>query len=157
MVCPVCTELQKSLNDIEIGNLEHMHLYYMSPHLLDARNHCYECIESALTDLYNFAALQEYIASFQDTKQQTKLQENLEQTAHQTELENHPLCKNSGYTWKDTQMTFPSSVDIKLKMSLSSNHYLWKSYRNMITILLPIVLASFTVYLKKSSVWILLQ
>ena len=94
-VCPACGSHRTDPDDPKVGTLEHMHLYCMSPHLTDARSHCYQKIESALAALYNYASLLEYNKPTQDAMQQTKLQENFEHTAHQTELEERPVCKDS--------------------------------------------------------------
>ncbi len=72
-----------------------MQLYCMMPHLIDARSPCNEKIESALTVLYNYTSLLEYNKPTQDATQQTKLQENFENTACQTELEQRPCCRDS--------------------------------------------------------------
>jgi hypothetical protein len=94
-VCPACGLHRTDPDDPKVGTLEHMHLYCMSPHLIDARSHCYQKIESALAALYNYVSLLEYNKPTQDAMQQTKLQENFEHTAHQTELEERPVCKDS--------------------------------------------------------------
>jgi hypothetical protein len=67
----------------------------MSPHLIDACRHCYEKIESASAVIYNHASLLEYNKPIQDARQQTKLQENFESTACQTELEECPVYRDA--------------------------------------------------------------
>ena len=78
-----------------MGTLEHMHLYCEAPLLVDAYNFCYSNIETALTNLYNFAAEQEYDVPHLFATQQTKLQENLERAAVKIELAKRPICDKS--------------------------------------------------------------
>mmetsp|Transcript_28434 Transcript_28434/g.40755 ORF Transcript_28434/g.40755 Transcript_28434/m.40755 type:complete len:199 (+) Transcript_28434:2443-3039(+) len=78
-----------------MGTLEHLHLYCEAPDLVDARKFRYANIEQSLTNIYNFAAYQEYDTSLQDTTRQTKLQEDFERTVLQTELLERPICRNS--------------------------------------------------------------
>jgi hypothetical protein len=86
--CPFCDEKQA-------GTLEHLHLYCMSAYMVDARAHCNGKIESALHELYDFASQQEFYASFHQSLKQTKLQENMEKAAHQTELVECLVFKDS--------------------------------------------------------------
>jgi hypothetical protein len=76
-----------------MGTLEHLHLYCEAPDLVDARKYCHANIETALENIYNYEAYQEYGESFQDATRQTKLQEDFECTAIQTELEERPICE----------------------------------------------------------------
>jgi hypothetical protein len=81
-----------------MGTLEHMHLYCEAPILVEARKVCHSNIETALTNLYNFAATQEYGVQHHSDARQTKLQESLERTAAQTELAERPICDKSTIT-----------------------------------------------------------
>ena len=94
-VCPACSLHRKNRIYERMGTLEHMHLYCEAPQLIDARNHCYSDIETALTKLYNFAAEIEYEILFSSATRQTKLQEDLEYAALQTELAERPICDKS--------------------------------------------------------------
>lgn len=62
---------------------------------MNARAHCYEKIESALENIYNFASYVEYDKSIKETSRKTKLQESFECTARLTELEERQICRDS--------------------------------------------------------------
>ena len=94
-VCPACNVHRTDHTKECMGTLEHMHLYCASPHLVKARAICYEGIETSLESIYNFASYVEYNKPTPETSRQTKLQEWLENTARQTELEERPICRDA--------------------------------------------------------------
>jgi len=91
--CPFCTD--ESVNNINIGNLEHLHLYCSSRFLQKAREHCLQKIESAIYELYEFAAYKEYNCSLANLRRNTTLQENFMRAAKVSELLERPIIRAS--------------------------------------------------------------
>jgi hypothetical protein len=71
MACPFCTYTYSE--NIRKGKLEHLHLYCSSKHLKKARYHCYQKIEDALHNIYNFASMLEYNCPFDESTRYTTL------------------------------------------------------------------------------------
>jgi len=86
--CPFC-------KDTRPGDLEHLHLYCQSPILVNARLHCYEKIEDALYDLYNFASMYEYNQPIDDAARDTKLKEQMERAALDIERQKRTTVQQS--------------------------------------------------------------
>jgi hypothetical protein len=90
--CPFCYTLDVHK---KIGNLEHLHLYYSSPISTKTRVHCYQKIEGAILDLYNYASVREFGTPFLENSQKTTLQENLETAAEGTEKAERAVIRHS--------------------------------------------------------------
>jgi hypothetical protein len=65
--------------------LEHLHVLFVTSTLEKARKHCQDKLETAIYELYDFAAIQEYNVPFSETTRKTMLQEKLELAAVETE------------------------------------------------------------------------
>jgi len=81
------------LNSVENrkGNLEHLHLYCPSKPLTQARSHCNEKVEEALTNLYNFASMRQYNLPLKESSRMTVLQENMIYAAKEAELQERKI------------------------------------------------------------------
>ncbi len=91
--CPFCEESPRVRNNI--GNLKHLHLYCSSTHWKKARTHCYQKIELALQNLYDYASIIEFDCPLYECLQKTILQERMETAAREAELLSRPVIRNS--------------------------------------------------------------
>lgn len=82
--CPFCNDCNHNPAP-KVGNLEHLHVYCSSPVLEKARKHCHDKLKTAIYELYDFAAIQEYNVPFSEATRKTMLQEKLELAAVETE------------------------------------------------------------------------
>jgi len=87
--CLFCKESPRVRNNI--GNLKHLHLYCSSTHLKKARTHCYQKIELALQNLYDYASIIEFDCPLYECLQKTILQERMETAAREAELLSRPV------------------------------------------------------------------
>jgi len=83
--CPFCESLDNNGNR-RSGNIEHLHLYCPSPILKNTRTHCYQKLEEALYNLYNYASIREYNISVKHAPRKSTLQERMEQAAVSAEF-----------------------------------------------------------------------
>jgi hypothetical protein len=65
--------------------LEHLHVLFVTSTLEKARKHCQDKLETAIYELYDFAAIQEYNVPFSEATRKTTLQEKLELAVVETE------------------------------------------------------------------------
>ena len=91
--CPFCSSSNSV--DNKKGNLEHLHIYCPSKHLMKVRSHCNGKIEEALFEIYNAASMRQYHRPFDATGRSTLLQEKLLLAAKEAELQERLILKDS--------------------------------------------------------------
>mmetsp|Transcript_18768 Transcript_18768/g.26603 ORF Transcript_18768/g.26603 Transcript_18768/m.26603 type:complete len:667 (+) Transcript_18768:896-2896(+) len=104
----------------KIGNLEHLHLYCPSRHLLRVRHFSNSKIEDALQKIYDFASYRERNCSRTGNVRMTTLQENLITAAKEAELQERPTVQQSRlvYESRSTNIAIRSEHDVKLLVCL---------------------------------------